>query len=154
MKIRVLFTGKTDGRFVEEGVAHYARRMERYLPFVTEVVAAARGGDPRKQKEKEGEAILRKAGREAYMVLLDERGEALTSEEFAAFLQKRMNAGTRELLFVVGGAYGVSPAVRERADKVLQLSAMTFSHQVVRILLMEQLYRAMTILRGEPYHHR
>ena len=154
MKIRVLFTGKTTERFVAEGVEHFAGRMKRYLPFTVEVVPAVKGKmDVQRQKEKEGEAILRAVGRDAYVVLLDERGDALDSVSFARFMQDRMNASTREMVFVVGGPYGVSRAVFARADRVLQLSAMTFSHQVVRILLMEQLYRAMTIVHGEPYHH-
>ena len=154
MKITVLFTGKTADRYLEEGIAVYEKRIRRYLPFEIKVLPAAKGVREKEQlKRLEGEMILKAVGDGSFVVLLDERGKSLDSVKFAGMLQRKMNEGTRTLVFVVGGAYGVSQAVFERADLVLQLSAMTFSHQVVRILLMEQLYRAFTIIHGEPYHH-
>ncbi len=154
MKITVLFTGKTADRYLEEGIAVYEKRIRRYLPFEIKVLPAAKGVREKEQlKRLEGEMILKAVGDGSFVVLLDEQGKSLDSVKFAGMLQRKMNEGTRTLVFVVGGAYGVSQAVFERADLVLQLSAMTFSHQVVRILLMEQLYRAFTIIHGEPYHH-
>ena len=105
------------------------------------------------QKRQEGEALLRQFGEGDYVVLLDEKGVQLRSVDFALWLQKRMNSGLRRLCFVIGGPYGFSPKVYERADGRLSLSAMTFSHQIVRALFAEQLYRAFTIIRNEPYHH-
>jgi 23S rRNA (pseudouridine1915-N3)-methyltransferase len=154
MKITVLFTGKTAEHYLEEGIAMYEKRIRRYLPFEIRVIPAIKGVKEKEQiRRREGEQILRAVGEEAYLILLDERGRGMRSVEFAGMLQKRMNGGTRHLVLLVGGAYGVSREVFDRADLVLQLSAMTFSHQVVRILLMEQLYRALTIIHGEPYHH-
>ncbi len=154
MKITVVFTGKTTERYLEEGIAAFEKRIRRYLPFEIKVLPAVKGvRDKERLKRREGEMILKNLGRGDYVVLLDERGKSLRSVDFAGMLQQKMNEGTRNMVFVVGGAYGVPREVFERADRVLQLSAMTFSHQVVRILLMEQLYRAFTIIHGEPYHH-
>ncbi len=154
MKITVLFTGKTAERYLEEGIASFEKRIRRYLPFEIKVLPSVKGVREKEQlKRREGEMILKAVGDGSFVVLLDERGKSLDSVRFAGMLQRKMNEGIRTLVFVVGGAYGVSPEVFERADLLLQLSAMTFSHQVVRILLMEQLYRAFTIIHGEPYHH-
>ncbi len=154
MKIIVLFTGKTAERYLEEGVGAFEKRIRRYLPFEIKVLPSVKGVREKEQlKRREGEMILKAVDDRSFVILLDERGRSLDSVAFAGLLQRKMNEGTRTLVFVVGGAYGVSPEVSARADMVLQLSAMTFSHQVVRILLMEQLYRAFTIIHGEPYHH-
>jgi len=155
MKITVIFTGKTSERYLEEGIAGYEKRLRRYLPFEIKVLPAVKGVKDREQlKRREGEMILRAVGEEAFFLLLDERGREMGSTGFAALLQRKMNEGGKNIVMAVGGAYGVSRAVFERADLVLRLSAMTFSHQVVRILLMEQMYRAFTIIHGEPYHHQ
>jgi len=154
MKITVVFTGKTTERYLEEGIAGYEKRIRRYLPFEIKVLPQVRGVKEKEQmKRREGEMILKAAGEDAFVILLDERGGAMRSVELAGLLQKKMNEGTRNVVLVIGGAYGVSREVFERADMLLQLSSMTFSHQMVRILLMEQLYRALTIIHGEPYHH-
>ena len=104
-------------------------------------------------KEKEAVLILEKLNSANFSVLLDERGKEFTSVEFAGFLQKTMNAGTRELFFIIGGAYGVAESVKQKVDLTVSLSRMTFTHQVIRLLFAEQLYRAMTILKNEPYHN-
>ncbi len=154
MKITVLFTGKTSEPYLEEGIAVYEKRIRRYLPFSIQVIPAVKGVRSREQlKRREGELILRAVEKGAFLILLDERGKGMSSVEFSGMLQRKMNEGARHLILLVGGAYGVSREVFDRADMILQLSEMTFSHQVVRILLMEQLYRALTIIHGEPYHH-
>ena len=104
-------------------------------------------------KQIEGKLLLKALDKKTFVILLDERGEQVTSVQFAKFLEKKMGEGNKNLAFIIGGAFGVSDEVYRRADKVISLSPMTFSHQVVRILLMEQLYRAFTIIHGEPYHH-
>jgi 23S rRNA (pseudouridine1915-N3)-methyltransferase len=154
MKITVLFTGKTSEQYLEKGIAAYEKRIRRYLPFAIQVIPAVKGVRSREQlKRREGELILRAVEKGAFLILLDERGKGMSSVEFSGMLQRKMNEGARHLILLVGGAYGVSREVFDRADMILQLSEMTFSHQVVRILLMEQLYRALTIIHGEPYHH-
>jgi 23S rRNA (pseudouridine1915-N3)-methyltransferase len=154
MKITVVFTGKTSERYLEEGIAFYEKRIHRYLPFEIRVLPQVKGvRDKDLLKRREGEMILRALGEGDFCILLDEKGKAMASVEFAGFLQRKMNEGLRNVVFIIGGAYGVSREVFDRAGMVLRLSEMTFSHQVVRILLMEQLYRAFTIIHGEPYHH-
>ena len=159
MKIRLICVGKTDFSFVEEGVGLYASRLKHYCRFEETYIPALKGASSlsRQQiKDREGELILKELGVQKgkapgkKVVLLDERGDSLGSEAWAARLEKEAD---RELCFVIGGAYGFSQAVYDVADSMLSLSKMTFSHQIVRLIFMEQLYRAMTIIKGEPYHH-
>lgn len=148
--------GKTRSRLLAEGVEEYSGRINRYLPFETFFlpdVRTTRTMTEPMQKELEGQMMLERLQPSDYVMLLDERGVEMTSREFAGFVDKRMSSGLKRLVFVIGGPYGFSPAMYERADAKLSLSRMTFSHEMVRLFFTEQVYRAMTILRGEPYHH-
>lgn len=148
--------GKTRSRLLADGVEEYSGRINRYLPFETFFlpdVRTTRTMTEPMQKELEGQMMLERLQPSDYVMLLDERGVEMTSREFAGFVDKRMSSGLKRLVFVIGGPYGFSPAMYERADARLSLSRMTFSHEMVRLFFTEQVYRAMTILRGEPYHH-
>ena len=156
MKVRLLFIGKTDAPYLTEGIEAYLGRLRRYID--TEAVAAPvpkKWGalPPDLRKEKEAEIILRHMGQCDYCVLLDEKGSRVDSRGFARFLHKRMHGSTKLLLFVVGGPWGFGQEAYRKADSVLSFSPMTFSHQMIRLFLTEQLYRAMTIIRGQPYHN-
>ena len=154
MKVTLLTVGKTDIPWVKAGLEMYAGRLAHYLKFAVTEIPELKGVASLSEdqiKEKEGEIILKAAG-QAEMILLDERGAQMRSVEFAADLQKRLNRG-RDLVFVIGGAYGFSKAVYDKASGMISLSKMTFSHQIVRAIFAEQLYRACTIIKGEPYHH-
>ncbi|MBQ4508569.1 MAG: 23S rRNA (pseudouridine(1915)-N(3))-methyltransferase RlmH [Paludibacteraceae bacterium] len=155
MKATFLVVGKTtDGR-IAELVEVYMRRIAHYMPFELQVVPElknAKSMSEAQQKELEGVQILQRAGGQTEVILLDEHGQEMRSTDFAQYMQKKMSAG-RDLMFVVGGPYGFSEAVYKRANGKLSLSKMTFSHQMIRLLFTEQLYRALTILKGEPYHH-
>lgn len=156
MNIDLVVVGKTDSREVDALVEMYAKRINFYAKFSIVYlpdVKNTRKLSQSQQRTAEGEAILRQVGDGDYLLLLDEHGEELRSVEFAAWMQKRMAGGLRRLVFVVGGPYGFSDAVYSRADGKLSLSRMTFSHQIVRAIFTEQLYRAFTIIRNEPYHH-
>src|SRR5574344_427619 len=156
MKIIILVVGKTTDAWVQTAISLYESRIKHYLPFelaVIPAVKAAKNLTEEQVKEKEGQAILSWIKPGDAMVLLDEKGVSLSSERFAERLQKKMNAGVRNLVFVVGGPYGFSPAVYDAVPERLSLSALTLTHQMVRVLFIEQVYRAMTILKGEPYHH-
>ena len=154
MKISLLVIGKTtDGRLVSL-IDDYRQRLSHYVPFELVILPDIKNAKSLTQdqlKAAEGEAILAKVGT-TEVVLLDEHGAEYRSVDFASWLQKKMGSG-RDLTLVIGGAYGFSPAVYERANGKLSLSQMTFSHQMIRLMAIEQIYRAMTILRGEPYHH-
>ena len=141
---------------VEALVAMYTKRLNHYVKFAITTLADVRNTknlSAAEQKRMEGEAILRLVTDADHLMLLDEHGLELRSIEFADLLQKRMSAGTKRLVFVIGGPYGFSDAVYQRANSKLSLSKMTFSHQIVRAIFTEQLYRAFTILKNEPYHH-
>ena len=156
MKITLLTVGKTDVKWVREGLELYVSRLSHYVPFSLEEIPELKNAASltREQvREKEGEGVLKRLRDADEVILLDERGRELRSVELAGFLEGRLSRGARDLVFVVGGAYGFSPAVYARADSRLSLSKMTFSHQMVRTIFAEQLYRAFTIIRGEPYHH-
>ncbi len=154
MKISLLVIGKTtDGRLVSL-IDDYRQRLSHYVPFELVVIPDIKNAKSLTQdqlKAAEGEAILAKVGT-TEVILLDEHGAEYRSVEFAEWLQKKMGSG-RDLSLVIGGAYGFSPAVYQRANGKLSLSQMTFSHQMIRLMAIEQIYRAMTILRNEPYHH-
>ena len=156
MNVALLTVGKTDVKWVKEGLDVYTSRIGHYIPFrVTEILELKKvSALSREQiKEKEGELILKQLAPSDTLILLDEHGKELRSIEFAAYLEKQLAGGGRNLVFAVGGAYGFSEAVYRRAQDKLSLSRMTFSHQMVRTVFAEQLYRALTILKGEPYHH-
>ena len=146
----------TDMKEVEALVAMYTKRLNHYVKFAITTLADVRNTknlSAAEQKRMEGEAILRLVTDSDHLMLLDEHGLELRSIEFADLLQKRMSAGTKRLVFVIGGPYGFSDAVYQRANSKLSLSKMTFSHQIVRAIFTEQLYRAFTILKNAPYHH-
>jgi 23S rRNA (pseudouridine1915-N3)-methyltransferase len=141
---------------VEALVTQYTKRLNHYVKFAITTIADVRNTkklSEAEQKRLEGEAIMRVISDSDYVMLLDEHGAELRSIEFADLLQRRMLAGTKRLIFVIGGPYGFSEAVYQRANSKLSLSKMTFSHQIVRAIFTEQLYRAFTILKNEPYHH-
>ena len=155
MRITLLVVGKTVGNELPKMIETYVGRLKHYIPFDIQVIPDLKNTkslSEAQQKQQEGEAILR-AVEGCFVVLLDEHGKEYRSLTFAEQLQTWLNTSTRGLTFVIGGAYGFSEAVYQRADAKISLSQMTFSHQMVRLLFVEQLYRAMTILRGEPYHH-
>lgn len=156
MNIELIVVGKTDSQHIESIVADYSRRINHYCKFSITTLADVRNTrnmSAQQQRTTEGEAILRQITLGDYVTLLDERGDEFRSMEFAAWIQKRMNSGMRRLVMVIGGPYGFSEAVYERADNKVSLSKMTFSHQIVRAIFTEQIYRAFTILNHEPYHH-
>ena len=154
MKISLLMVGKTTDARLVSLIDEYQQRLKHYVPFELVVLPDIKNAKSLTQdqlKAAEGEAILAKVGT-TEVVLLDEHGAEYRSVDLASWLQKKMGSG-RDLTLVIGGAYGFSPAVYERANGKLSLSQMTFSHQMIRLMAIEQIYRAMTILRGEPYHH-
>lgn len=156
MKIQFVAVGKTTSKYIREGIDLYLGRLKHYLPVEVKIIAdvkTTRALTEERQKELEGDAILAGLMPGDYMVLLDERGDELTSRQFAAYMDRRMATVSRRMVFVVGGPYGFSQKVYDRADGKLSLSRMTFNHEMVRLFFVEQLYRSMTILRGEPYHH-
>lgn len=156
MQIELIVIGKTDSQEVAALVERYAKRVNRYCRFAVTTLPDVRNTrhlTARQQCTAEGEALLRQFGEDDYVVLLDEHGEEMRSVEFAAWLQKRLNSGRKRIVMVIGGPYGFSDAVYARADAQLSLSRMTFSHQIVRAIFAEQIYRAFAILNNEPYHH-
>ena len=155
MRITLLVVGKTTDVHIEALIHEYHKRLAHYVPFVLQVIPELKNTKSltvNQQKEAEGELILRAITSSTDLVLLDEHGKDFRSIEFAEYIQKKMSSG-RDVVFVVGGPYGFSEAVYRRANGKISLSKMTFSHQMVRLFFIEQMYRAMTILRGEPYHH-
>lgn len=156
MEIELITVGKSSIPFVVEGTAEYIKRLKHYITFrITSLPDVKRVSSltESRQREMEGESILARLQTSDFVALLDERGREFTSVEFSQFIEKRMVAGSRRLVFVVGGPYGFSQQVYDRADTKISLSRMTFNHEMVRLFFVEQVYRAMTILRGEPYHH-
>lgn len=156
MDIELMTVGKTGIPFVQAGIDEYVKRLRHYVPYkITPLPDVKKSASltAQRQKEAEGEIILSKLQASDFVVLLDERGREFSSVEFSVFLEKQMSSGRRRLVFVVGGPYGFSQAVYDRADTKVSLSRMTFNHEMVRLFFTEQVYRAMTILRGEPYHH-
>ena len=155
MTTTLLFVGKTTDAHIDILCQEYLRRLTHYLPVKVQIIPELRNTKaltPEQQKQAEGELILRAVPQSAELILLDEHGREYRSMDFAQVMQKKMSSG-RDIFFVIGGPYGFSQSVYERANSKISLSQMTFSHQMVRLFLIEQIYRAMTILRGEPYHH-
>lgn len=156
MRLTLLVVGKTDDKYLKEGIERYEKRLKHYIDFNIQVIPDIKKGKnlgPELQKIREGELILSKLGAYNEFHLFDERGDAYTSLQFAGFLQKKMASGLKELVLVIGGPYGFSYEVYKHAASSVSLSPMTFSHQLARLLCVEQLYRAFTILNGESYHH-
>lgn len=157
MTIKLLCIGKTDNRQLQELIEVYFKRIQFYNKFELEVIPdlkKVKNLDENQQKKLEGEKILAGITASDFVILLDENGKQFSSECFADYLQKQFNSGRKQLIFIIGGPYGFSEEVYHRADSKISLSKMTFSHQMVRLFFTEQLYRAFTILKNEPYHHR
>lgn len=155
MKITLLVVGKTTDIHIDSLIQEYLKRLTHYVPFALQVIPEIKNTKaltPEQQKQAEGELILRAVAPNTKMILLDEHGKEFRSIEYAEYLQKVMLSG-QDMVVAVGGPYGFSDAVYQRANGKISLSKMTFSHQMVRLFFVEQTYRAMTILRGEPYHH-
>jgi 23S rRNA (pseudouridine1915-N3)-methyltransferase len=153
VKIRVIWPGKTQEEWVRRGIDEYAGRIRRYVQLDLAEAREEKGGSAKIMREREGERLARLVPKSARLILLDERGEEMTSPDFAGVLSRYRDGGISEMVIAIGGAYGVSDALRSRADKVISLSRMTFTHQMVRVFLLEQIYRGFTILNNEPYHH-
>lgn len=157
MQITLLAIGKTDDKQLQLLIDTYQKRLSHYVKFDFEIIPDLKNTknlSETQQKEKEGEALLKKIQTSDRVLLLDENGKQFSSVAFSQQIQKHMNAGIKRLVFIIGGPYGFSPAMYQRADQKLSLSTMTFSHQMVRLFFIEQLYRAFTILGNEPYHHQ
>lgn len=157
MKICLLVIGKTDEAYLQKGIEIFLKRIPHYISFEMKVIPDLKNSknmSEEQQKEKEGELIMQQLNPSDELFLLDEQGMEVSSTDFARFLEKKMLSGIKRLVFTIGGPYGFSGNVYSRANGKLSLSKMTFSHQMVRLIFAEQLYRAMTILKGEPYHHQ
>lgn len=157
MNIKLLAIGKTDDKSLQTLIDDYTKRLSFYIKFDLEVIPDIKNVknlSEMQQKEKEGELILSKLSPTDQLILLDENGSTFSSVGFSDYLQKKMNAGIKTLVFVIGGPYGFSEVIYKKAQGKISLSAMTFSHQMVRLFVIEQLYRGFTILKNEPYHHQ
>lgn len=156
MEIVFLLTGHTDTEYLKQGMDIYASRIRHYVRFSVKEIKLNKKElrkQPAEQKKAEAITIMKHLEPQDYLVLLDEYGKQYTSREFSSFIQKKMNAGTKRLVFLVGGAWGFDESVKQRANAKLSVSKMTFPHQLIRLIFMEQLYRAFTILKNEPYHN-
>ena len=153
MRLKLLWVGKTQEPWVRAGIEEYAARVRRYLPLEILEAREEKGAQAAAMRERECERLAKLLGKGARLVVLDERGESMTSPQFAAFLGKSRDQGVPELAFAIGGAYGFTDGLRGQAFKAISLSKMTLTHQMVRVFLLEQIYRGFTILNGEPYHH-
>ena len=157
MKITFLTVGKTEDAYLKEGIEKYVKRLKHYTKLVIieiDELKNTKALTPEQQKAKEAELILKKITPTDHVILLDEKGQELSSQQFAAYIDKKAITSVANLFFIVGGPYGFDASVYARANDKLSLSAMTFSHQMVRLFFTEQLYRAYTIIKGEPYHHQ
>ena len=156
MKITLAVIGKTEVGFVRQGIEEYVKRLQHYVQFNIQYISdvkSTRNMSEAQQKAAEGKQLLATLDSSDHVVLLDEHGTERTSVDYSQWLQRRMASSCKRLVFVVGGPYGFAPEVYERANEKISLSKMTFPHELVRLIFVEQLYRAMTILRHEPYHH-
>ena len=156
MKIVLLAIGKTNAKYLQEGIEQYTKRLSHYVPFEFKIlpdVKTTKGLSQDKQKEMEGQMFLNTIQSGDVVVLLDERGKEMTSRDFSVYIDKKMVTVAKNLIFVIGGPYGFSAEMYNRANEKLSLSKMTFSHEMIRLFFIEQIYRAMTIPKGEPYHH-
>ena len=156
MKIKLLVVGKTKESYLNEVISEYTKRLSKFVSYSCEVIPELKIKKSLSQEEVkkgEGQEILKKLNREDRVILLDEKGKLLSSVDFSTFLEKKMLEGTKNLVFIVGGAYGFSKEVYDKADFKVSLSPMTFSHQMIRLFFVEQLYRGFSILKGQPYHN-
>lgn len=156
MKIQVWSVGKVHELYVKEGIEIFTKRIANYYPINWHIISPPKNAGQLNEKElkdKEGEIVLQQVHKDDFLILLDERGKQMKTEELAGFIQSRANASTKNIIFLIGGAYGVSENTRKRANHVWSLSTLVFPHQLVRLILAEQLYRACTIIRNEKYHH-
>lgn len=156
MKIVFLVIGKTDESYLDTGILKYIKRLEHYVPFEMKIIPDIKNRKTlteEQQKKAEGELILSNINIGDDLVLLDENGKTFSSVAFSQWIEKQMNIGSKRMIFVVGGPYGFSKEVYAKAKFKISLSEMTFSHQMIRLIFVEQLYRAFTIVKGEPYHH-
>lgn len=156
MKVKLLAIGKTEEKYLKEGIELYIKKIEHYFPFEYEELPALKQTKNLtilEQKKREGEILLKKIAVHDAVVLLDENGKQYSSVEFSDFLQQKMLQNLKQVVFVIGGAYGFSEDMYQRKNQALSLSSMTFSHQMVRLIFLEQLYRGASILKNEPYHH-
>lgn len=157
MKIKLITIGKTDKKYFIQGIEEYTKRLKHYIKYESIVIPDIKKNkklDQNSQKNLEGQQILKKISNTDFVVLLDENGDTLNSVKFSKFIQAQTIKSLKSLVFVIGGPYGFSEEVYKAANKKIALSAMTFSHQMVRLIFVEQLYRAFTIIKGEPYHHQ
>lgn len=157
MIIKLLAVGKTDNKHLIDLIDMYINRLKHYIKFEIEIIPDLKNAKNlsfEQQKQKEGELILSKLSHTDFLILLDEKGKKYSSVAFADELQKKMNSGLKTLVFVIGGPYGFSKDVYQKAQGKISLSDMTFSHQMIRLFFIEQIYRAFTILKNEPYHHQ
>jgi len=157
MKIKLLAIGKTDSKNLQTLIEEYTKRLGFYVQFSLEIIPDIKNSknlSEAQQKKAEGTEILKRIEKQDTLVLLDENGKTYSSVQFSEYLQKKMNSGLKTLVFVIGGPYGFSEEIYKRSNGKVSLSTMTFSHQMVRLFFIEQLYRGFTILRNEPYHHR
>ena len=156
MKVEFWVVGKTQFKYLQEGMEIYEKRLRKYVPFQTVIlpdIKNAKNMTPQLLKSKEGEIILSKLEKNDLLILLDEKGKTFTSEKFAFWVEKQLQHSARKVIFLIGGAYGFSDEVYKRSQQKVALSAMTFSHQIIRAIFAEQLYRGFAILNNEPYHH-
>ncbi len=157
MKIKLLAIGKTDSKNLLPLIDEYSKRLGFYVPFSFEIIPDIKNSknlSEKQQKIAEGAEILKRIEKSDTMIILDEKGKTYSSVQFSEFLQKKMNSGLKNLIFIIGGPYGFSDEIYQRSNGKISLSTMTFSHQMVRLFFIEQLYRGFTILRNEPYHHK
>ncbi len=156
MKITLLAIGKTDDKNLQQLIDNYQNRLKHYIKFELDIIPDIKNVknlSESQQKEKEGLLILKKLQASDELILLDEKGKDFRSVDFANYLQKKMNTGIKKLVFVIGGPYGFSDEIYKKAKGKISLSKMTFSHQMIRLFMVEQIYRGFTILKNEPYHH-
>ena len=157
MTIKLIAIGKTDNKQLIQLIDNYMKRLSHYIKFSLEIIPDLKNTknlSEAQQKDKEGELILGKINTTDVVILLDENGKQFDSVSFSSYLQKHMNSGIKQLVFVIGGPYGFSEGIYKKANGKISLSKMTFSHQMIRLFFIEQLYRGFTILKNEPYHHR
>lgn len=156
MKISLFVVGKTNHNYLSPGIDEYTKRINHYIPFNIQYIADAKNTknlSQAQQKQAEGQNLLNAFDKSDYVVLLDERGKEFTSKDFSSFIEKKMQTVAKRLVFVVGGPYGFSEDVYQRANEKISLSKMTFPHDLIRLIFTEQLYRSFTIMNNEPYHH-
>ncbi len=153
MKIEFWVLGKTSFKYLDEGIQDYQKRLKRFTDFQIVTFSDIKANDPKTFMNKEAKQVLDKINPEDQLILLDDKGKNFNSLQFAEEIEKRQMLQQKKIIFLVGGAYGFEDAIYKRANALLSLSSMTFSHQIIRLIFLEQLYRAFTIIKGLPYHH-